>query len=417
MSRGLTIWILQTGEPLHIDKGSPRPMRAMNLSDKLASAGHRVILWSSAFNHQEKIHRSRNYKAIEVNSNLEIRLIPSCGYKKHMNLGRIADHVQMAWNLKKLLKLEKSVPDVVFIGYPPIETAAVMSKWLKKRDVPTLLDVKDLWPSIFVDAFPRVFQPFAKILLYPYFYLAKRTMSDVDGISTMSHGFLNWSLSFANKLPSSGDIIVRLTTLNTKSNEVKLNSANQWWKKINVNPDTDTPRVFFTGTFSTAFDFDQVRIAAEKITNCQFILCGHGPCLSEVQNLMKDLPNVIFPGWIDKVQMESLANMSIASLAPYKNIENFTLNIPNKIVDSLSLGSPILSLLKGEVATLIENNTVGFTYGGDRLLSDCIQSFLDNNDLQKQMSINAKNLYRKEFEFNMVYDNLVFHLEKMAAKN
>ena len=132
---------------------------------------------------------------------------------------------------------------------------------------------------------------------------------------------------------------------------------------------------------------------------------------------MKDLPNVIFPGWIDKVQMESLANMSIASLAPYKNIENFTLNIPNKIVDSLSLGSPILSLLKGEVATLIENNTVGFTYGGDRLLSDCIQSLLDNNDLQKQMSINAKNLYRKEFEFNKVYDNLVFHLEKMAAKN
>jgi hypothetical protein len=28
-----------------------------------------------------------------------------------------------------------------------------------------------------------------------------------------------------------------------------------------------------------------------------------------------------------------------------------------------------------------------------------------------------KKLYEEEFEFNKVYDSLVFHLEKMAAKN
>lgn len=389
----------------------------MNLSDKLVSAGHHVVLWSSSFNHQKKIHRSVGYKTYNVNNNLDIRLIPSCGYKDHIGFARLIDHAQMAWNLSKLLKEEKTTPDVAFIGYPPIETAAVMSRWLKKRGVPTLLDVKDLWPSILVDAFPRILQPFARILLHPYFYLAKRTMTDVDGISTMSYSFLNWCLSFANKLPSAKDKIVRLTTLNIKSNEEKLNSANQWWKKNHVNPDTYTSRVFFTGTFSTAFDFDQIRMAAEEIINCQFVLCGHGPCLDETKKLMKGLSNVVFPGWIDRLQMESLANMSIASLAPYKNVENFTLNIPNKIVDSLSLGSPILSPLQGEVATLIENNSVGFTYDSDRLLSDCIQSLLDDNELQKKMSINAKKLYIKEFEFNKVYDNLVFHLEKLTNIN
>jgi glycosyltransferase involved in cell wall biosynthesis len=411
----MNIWILQTGEPLHIDKGNHRPMRAMNLSNKLVEAGHSVILWSSAFSHQGKKHRTKEYSIYKVNDNLEVRLIPSCGYQKHIGLGRLFDHFQLALNLKKVLKKEKSIPDVGFIGYPPIETAAVMSRWLKKRGVPIILDVKDLWPLMFVDAFPKLLRPIARVIFHPYFYFAKRTMRDVDGISTMSRSFLNRSLSFANKSASAGDKIVRLTTLNSKSNNKELNSASEFWKKFNVKP--STPKVFFTGTFSTAFDFDQIRVAAEKVVDCQFILCGHGPCLNEVQNLMKGLPNVIFPGWIDKFQMESLANMSIASLAPYKNIENFTLNIPNKIVDSLSLGSPILSFLKGEVSTLIENNAVGFTYGSDRLLSDCIQSFLDNNDLQKQMSINAKNLYRREFEFNKVYNSLVFHLEKMAVKN
>ena len=36
----MDIWILQTGEPLHSDKGNPRPMRAMNLSNKLVERGH-----------------------------------------------------------------------------------------------------------------------------------------------------------------------------------------------------------------------------------------------------------------------------------------------------------------------------------------------------------------------------------------
>ena len=39
----MNIWILQTGEPLHIDEGKPRAMRAMNLSNKLVEAGHNVF--------------------------------------------------------------------------------------------------------------------------------------------------------------------------------------------------------------------------------------------------------------------------------------------------------------------------------------------------------------------------------------
>jgi glycosyltransferase involved in cell wall biosynthesis len=410
----MNIWIFQTGEPLHCDDSNYRPMRAINLSNKLIEAGHDVVLWSSSFNHQDKAHRSKKYKVIRQNNNLEIRLIPSRGYQKHIGFDRLIDHVQLAWNLKKILKVEKTIPDVVFIGYPPIETAAVMSRWLKERKVPTLLDVKDLWPSIFVDAFPAILSPIVRILFHPYFYFAKRTIRDVDGISTMSLGFLNWCLSFANKSKSVNDRVVRLTTLNSEANISELSSAELWWSELGVNP--DGPKVFFTGTFSTAFDFNQIYIAAKSINSCQFILCGHGPCLDQVKELMRDLPNVIFPGWIDRFQMESLANMSLATLAPYKNVKNFTLNIPNKIVDSLLLGLPILSPLTGEVESLISNRKVGFTYNNNNPLASCIQSLVDDDKLQNLMSINAKRLYEEEFEFNKVYGGLVDHLEGMVIK-
>ncbi len=414
MKNSLTIWVFQTGEPLQCDENNARPMRAINLSEKLVNSGHRVVLWSSSFYHQEKIHRSRQYKTHSISGNLEIRLIPSCGYKEHISIGRLIDHAQLAWNLQALLKREKETPDVAFIGYPPIEAAAVMSRWLKNRGVPTMLDVKDLWPSIFVEAFPAVFKPFARILFHPYFYLAKRTMKEVDGISTMSDGFLSWCLSFADKPQSKNDRIVRLTALSSGASASELDSAKLWWDELGVTP--DSPKVFFVGMFSTAFDFNQIYIAAKSINSCQFILCGHGPCLDQVKELMQDLPNVIFPGWIDKFQIESLAKMSIATLAPYKNVKNFTLNIPNKIVDSLLLGLPILSPLTGEVESLINSRKVGFTYNNKSLLAGHIQSLIDDDELQKLISINAKKLYKDEFEFNKVYDGLVDHLEGMVIK-
>ena len=131
---------------------------------------------------------------------------------------------------------------------------------------------------------------------------------------------------------------------------------------------------------------------------------------------MKHLPNVIFPGWIDKFQMISLANMSIASLAPYKNVENFVLNIPNKIIDSLSLGVPILSPLKGEVASMIKKMNVGITYNDKMPLNESINLLITDKHLQQKMSNNAKILYDKEFNFDKVYDDLVIHLEKMTTK-
>ena len=129
----LTVWILQTGEPLHSDDGSPRPMRAMNLANALVEKGHKVVLWSSGFYHQEKRHRSRSFEKIRINDKLEIRLIPSPGYKRNVSITRLVDHFVLALNLKKQLDLQKVLPDVAFVGYPPIESAFVMTRWLKKN--------------------------------------------------------------------------------------------------------------------------------------------------------------------------------------------------------------------------------------------------------------------------------------------
>ena len=408
----MIVWILQTGEPLQIDKGSPRPMRAINLSNKLVKAGHSVILWSSDFSHQEKKHRTKRYSVHKVDNNLEIRLISSCGYQRHIGLARLFDHFQLAWNLKKLLKKEQDFPDIAFIGYPPIETAFVMSSWLKQHQIPTILDVKDLWPSMFVEAFPSAVRPIVKIIFYPYFYLARRTINNVTALSAMAPAFLNWVLNFAHKDKNKNDKVFRLTSSRGAVTKEEMSLAQKWWDNQGV--DKTKTLIFFVGSFMSVFDFEPVAVAAEKLENVQFVLCGEGDYLNMVKETMQGLDNVIFPGWVDRPKIEALAEISIASLAPYKNIDNFIVNTPNKIVDALLLGLPILSPLKGEVEALIKSNKVGFTYSDNMPLGDCIQSLINNDKMQKKMSENAKKLYDEEFDFDKVYNSLVSHLENMV---
>ena len=69
--RPLPVWLRQTGEPLHVDAGDARPMRAMSLADALVAAGHRVVVWSSAFYHQQRTLRARALTRIVVRDGLE----------------------------------------------------------------------------------------------------------------------------------------------------------------------------------------------------------------------------------------------------------------------------------------------------------------------------------------------------------
>jgi glycosyltransferase involved in cell wall biosynthesis len=417
----LLIWVFQTGEPLHIDGGDARPMRAMNLSNALVGAGHKVVLWSSAFYHQEKRHRSLTAQSIKISDNLEIRLIPSRGYKRNIGLGRLIDHAQLATNLKKMLKQSSDLPDVAFTGFPPIETAAVLTKWLVRHGVPSLLDVKDQWPSLFLDAAPASLRPLGRMILCPYFYLARRAIRDATGLSAMANNFLDWALGIAERRRSDMDGVFPLTSPVGQVSKSQLEEARRWWNEQGI-LDDGRPRIIFVGSFMSIFDFKPVqeatKIAIQKNAPCEFVICGDGGSSAELRAMMAGLTNVHFPGWIDRPKIEALAERSQAALAPYLNIDNFTKNIPNKIVDALSLGLPIICPLQGEVASLIAEHGVGLRYGTDsgKNLQDCIQILTNDPIIQRSMSLKARALYEERFSFDMVYGGLVKHLEKLAQR-
>lgn len=419
MSDSLTIWLLQTGEPLHIDAGNPRPMRAMNLANALVAAGHKVVLWSSSFYHQEKRHRVQGSERITVSPALEIRLIASPGYQRNIGPGRLWDHAVLGRNLSKELNKETVVPHVAFIGYPPIETAAVMTRWLAARHVPCMVDVKDQWPSIFIDALPAPLRPFGRIALAPYFYYGRRAMRDATALSAMADGFLQWAAGFAGRSVSYLDQVVPLTTPTGEVSPAELEDAGRWWDQQGIKAD-GTQRIIFVGSHSPAFDIDPVceavNLMARAGSACQFVFCGDGARSSAWREKMTGLTNVYFPGWIDHAKIEALALRSSAALAPYHNSEDFVMSIPNKVIDSLALGLPVLSPLRGEVKHLISDSGIGMSYGAEtgKTLTQCIEELVTTLGLRDELSGNALQLFQERFSFETVYGGLVRHLEMLA---
>jgi glycosyltransferase involved in cell wall biosynthesis len=417
----MKIWILQTGEPMPLDRGSPRPMRAMNLASTLVARGHDITILTSAFYHQEKAHRSRGFEERVVSDNLRVQLIPSRGYERNIGPGRLIDHAQLALNLNRYLaSLPTSrVPDIAFVGFPPIEVAAVLTGWLSQRGVPTVLDIKDQWPHLFVDAFPRFARPIAKTIFRPYFFLARRAFRNATGLCSMSDAFLEWACEFAGRARSDNDFVAPLTAAPPLLNAAELKHAHQWWSDQGVDL-SGRRRVAFVGSLSQAFDFTSLAEVARRYersgVDCQFVIGGDGPERAAVARLFAGCRSVIMPGWIDLPKIVSLMEGCSAVLAPYRTTDNFVSNIPNKVVDGLAYGLPVITSLDGVVRRLLTDNRAGFYAPDADSLATAVSTLLNDGAEQLAISKSARALYDERFGFESVYGGLAAHLERLSSE-
>ena len=411
----MNIMILQTGEPLHCDHPPKRPMRGMNLANAFVERGHKVTLISSAFDHQDKKHRFKKLKKVSLSKQLELILIPSPGYKKNISLRRLYDHFKLATNLYNFLKKIKTKPDFIFIGYPPIETSAIMTWWSQKNNIPHCIDIKDKWPHYFLTKFPNYIRYLLFIPLTPYFILGKYAMHNSTMMTSMSKSFLNWGQRFGKREMIEKDVVFPLTPPEIKISDFNFEKeCKKWESKI---PEINSRFVVtFVGSLSKAFNFELIKKVAKITENINqhiiFIICGDGDNSLEIQNLFKNSKNVFLTGWINVSQIHSLMAFSKISIAPYFNTKNFIDNLPNKILDSLYYGKPILTSLEGETKSLLKNENIGiYCEENEYSWAAAINKLSMDKKYYLELSMNAKRAYKEKFSFEKVYGDFVKKVE------
>lgn len=399
----MKVLLLQTGEPM-FDDDNYRPMRGMNLARFLASRGHEVTIYTSDFYHQKMTHRRGQTHKRTVDENITLHFFHSPGYKASIGVGRLADHLRlgltMFWHL---LRSDRTKYDVAFIGFPPIETAFFCSLVLRARRIPYLLDVKDLWPELFWAGRTGLKKQVIKLAAIPFRIMAATAKSGAACLVTMSDGFAR---RLAKETGNGKDVFIAPLT----SEETAAASARD------SGTSSDGPFIIcFIGAHMSVYDFgpvaDAARLCQQRGLDCRFVIAGDGDYRGDIAALFDGAANVDFPGWVDQQQSHELVSRSSLALVPYKNLTNYTLNTPNKVVSNLQAGLPVASNTTGDIQMLLDREECGFFFETGEDLYNQIADLANNAQKLQKMSQNARAAYEKLFDFQTSYNKLVDKLE------
>lgn len=418
----MRVWLVKTGEPLPIDDRDVRLFRMGLLATSFVEAGHDVTWWSATYNHQRKRFRDDRDRLVPLGDRLRLRLIHTRGYRKNVSLARVLDHKQLEWKFaSQAAALEP--PEVLISAMPIPGLCRAAAMYGKKRGVPVVLDIRDLWPDVFLGLVPRPLSGPAQVALAPIRRSARIACRRATAICGITPHYVEWGLRHARRAATAWDRAFPMGYTSRPPSREAIAEASGFWAEHGLRPDCGEFVACFLGWLGHQFEIEPILEAARLLESdrrpFRFVFCGAGDNLERYRRMTADLRSVLFPGFLNAAQLWTLMRLSAVGLAPYQSTGNFLVNIPNKPVEYMSAGLPILSSLKGSLAELLERESCGVTYpNGDveRLVAE-LRRLHDDAAWRRTLASNAERLFRERFVAEEVYAGMVRHMERIVAEH
>jgi len=406
------IWCTEIGEPLPFEKDA-RLHRYGLLTRHLASAGHDVVWWTSNFSHAPKafvVEGDRDYQVDGVT----LRVLQGIGYKRNVSFQRIRHQRHFSRQFfESAQKLPP--PHVILSSLPTIEAACMAVRYAKNRGVPVLIDIADVWPDELVDLAPQPLRWAARLLFKKAYQEMRFVCTQATGILSICRNYLDYGLSFTGRQQGENDGIFPLGYSAEPVHKDKIETAWQWWQEQGVRSEAFV--CCFFGTIGKFFQMETVIQTAKMLSNesdVQFVLCGDGSNLASYQKKAADVPNVIFPGWVDAPKIAALMSRSQVGLAPYA--QGTRMSLPNKPFEYFAGGLPVISSIQGELKEILDESQCGLTYQADSVqeLMACIRKLTASENLCSQMRQRAKALFNDKYTTEAIFSKLNQHIYKVA---
>jgi glycosyltransferase involved in cell wall biosynthesis len=413
----MRIWIVMTGEALPSDGKNVRLRRAATLARECAVRGHDVTWWTSTFNHQGKIQRAGADKGVTTEEGVRVEMLYSPAYRRNVSIGRLINHRLLGKSLARRIQKE-TPPDVIFCAWPTIEFSVVSTAFGHRNGVPVIIDVRDLWPDIFLDVVPRQLRPVMRVALQPMVRAAKDVFRKCAGITAISPGYLDWALGYAKRPRNKFDQVFPLGYEKPTPSDIDAAQARRELAGAGVDPAKKI--CWFVGVFGATYDLTTVIKTAALLQergrdDIQFVLSGGGEKNSEWRKMAEGLRNVVFTGWVDGAKIVCLGEMSSIGLAAYTL--SAPQGLPNKLYEYMAFGLPVVSSLRGEAEQFLAENRCGLTYQSnspESLISELLR-LVDNQQLQSEYGANGRELYNTQFRSEKVYPAMVDYLETVGS--
>ena len=360
----MRIWLVTIGEPWPIDGINPRLHRTGSMAFLYAGLGDQVVWFNNTFDHYKKKHRFPLGTTIEPLPNLTLIGLHGKAYKRNVSLERINHHREVATEWERISEnLPK--PDIIVASMPPLELSRAAVRFGRRNHIPVVVDIRDLWPDIFLEVFPKGTKWIGKVAIAPFYKMLDESVRDASAISGVSEHAVDWALSSAGKHRSKYDGQLPLAYSPDMFSSSEITAAREFWDRVGIRAGDTELTICFFGTFTPRIDLDVVLSAARQIPasmkdKIRLVLCGIGALADKVKACSSDTPGVIAPGWLNGAQINVLMQRSHVGLLPYP--DTFAKIVPNKVFDYLSGGLPVLTCLRGVTSDLIIGNQAGWMY-------------------------------------------------------
>lgn len=360
-----TVWIIDPYNEVP-EKGW-RDGRYFIIAKLLSENGYSVNFFISNFSHRSK-KKVNDVGIIRFNANLNIVVVPSITYYKHISLRRIRYERIFAKNVVRN-QHDLPLPDILIMKEPAVFMFDEILKLILKSNCRLVLDVMDLWPELFEIKLPHKLKTISRIIFYPLYYKRKKIFLKASAITAVSPDYLEVATKVNNKVPNmvvywGGDTKAISSSIESKIT-LDLHRLGLYDKK------QEDVWGIYAGTLGENYDISTLLAASaylnNKISNLKIIIAGTGPLENIVKKFADENQNIIFIGSLPTEQLYKLFGFCDFGFSTYA--KGSTVSMPIKCFDYLAAGLPIVNSLNRNLGVLVREFKIGYQYEATNYLS------------------------------------------------
>ena len=275
----------------------------------------------------------------------------------------------------------------ITIGTSPTFFAAMAAAWTASRcKIPFIMEVRDLWPAIFVELGvlrnPLLIGWLERLELALYRHAAR--------VVTVTE-------AFRKNLVARGVPEKKVITIHNGADV-------EFW--VPMDPSLSLQRelgleecfvVLYIGAHGISHALSSILRSADRLKdrpNIQFLFVGEG---AEKENLIQEsrkigLNNVHFLDPVDREKVKEFYALSDVCLVPLKDIPLFDTFIPSKLFEIMSMARPIVGSIRGEAADILIQSNGGFAVEpeNDEAIAQNILWLYEHQEEAKTMGQNGR---------------------------
>lgn len=387
----------------------PENMRINELVKDFSAKGYEITVLTGLPNYPDgKIFQEYKNKPVEFQSYhgakiIRVPMLPRGKWRLMLALNYVSFFISAT--LIGSLKLRKFTFDNIFVfAVSPIMAAIPAIIIGKRKRAPVFIWVLDLWP----ESLQAVGVMKNKLLLKIVGKLVSWIYNRSDYLLLQSRSFVeNVKIYCTKKIDES-----RLIYFPSWAEEIF--NSKPITKSFLIQQESNVTTIVFAGNIGEAQDFPTILKAVNLLKDkipLRWVIAGDGRMFNWLKEQVEqhELQNVILLGRLPVESMPALFDSADALLVSLKTNDVFSKTIPGKVQAYLASGKPILAVIDGEAAKVINDAGAGFTSsaGNVESFAENIMKFVKLTKADRDTKgLNGKKYYELHFSKEKIYAQL-----------